>query len=326
MKFTKVVTAAVLALGASAIQIATPAVAADYPERPITMIVPWGAGGGTDTLARLLAEHMEQELDTRINVVNQTGGGGVVGHSAMAEADPDGYTIGLATVEFTTFRALNQADLGGDSYTGIRRIAKLPGGVTVSAAQPWETLEDFVEAVRNDPEGTYTGSGCNLGCSWHLALAGLLDKAGVDPNRMPWVPGTGGAQALQDVVSGGVTVYSGSLGEGKSMADGGLVKHLAVFNDERTVTAPDVPTVKEQMGFDWSAGSWFALVAPKDVPADVIAMLNKAVDAVEAKPEYQDFLNGRGFIVATEKGVDFDQLMKDEEARATVLIEKVGPK
>ena len=280
MKFTNLIAAAVIAFGTNTVSFATPAAAADYPERPITMIVPWGAGGGTDTLARVLAEHMEKELDTRINVVNQTGGGGVVGHSAMAEADPDGYTIGLATVEFTTFRALNQADLGGDSYTGIRRIAKLPGGVTVNADQPWENLSDFVEAVRNDPEGTYTASGCNLGCSWHLALAGMLDKAGVDPNRVPWVPSTGGAQALQDVVSGGVTVYSGSLGEGKSMADGGLVKYLAVFNDERTDAAPDVATVEEQLGFEWSAGSWFALVAPKDVPADIIEALNAAVDAL----------------------------------------------
>lgn len=326
MKFTSMIAGAAVVFGAGLAQLASPAMAQDYPERPITMIVPWGAGGGTDTLARLLAEHMEQELDTRINVINQTGGGGVVGHSAMADADPDGYTIGLATVEFTTFRALDQADLGGDSYTGIRRVAKLPGGVTVNADQPWENLEDFVEAVRNDPEGTYTASGCNLGCSWHLALAGMLDEAGVDPNRVPWVPGTGGAQALQDVVSGGVTVYSGSLGEGKSMSDGGLVKYLAVFNDERTEAAPDVPTVEEQLGFAWSAGSWFALVAPKDVPADVVEALNAAVDAVEAKPEYQDFLNGRGFIMATEQGAEFEDLMKAEEERAIALIEKVGPK
>ena len=131
---------------------------------------------------------------------------------------------------------------------------------------------------------------------------------------------------MQDVISGGVTVYSGSLGEGKSMADGGLVKYLAVFNDERTSAAPDVPTVKEQLGFDWSAGSWFALVAPKDVPAPIIEKLNAAVDAVEAKAEYTDFLSGRGFLIATEKGAAFEQLMKDEEARATALIKKVGPK
>ena len=326
MKFNKIIVAMVIALGTGAAQFATPVFAQTYPNRPITVIVPWGAGGGTDTLARILAEHMEDELDTRINVVNQTGGGGVVGHSAMAEATPDGYTIGLATVEFTTFRALNQADLGGDSYTGIRRIAKLPGGVTVSKDQPWATLKQFVEAIRSDPKGTYTASGCSLGCSWHLALAGMLDKAGIDPNRVPWVPSNGGAQALQDVVSGGVTLFSGSLGEGKSMEEGGLVKYLAIFNDERTDAASDVPTVGEQLGFDWSAGSWFALVAPKDVPKEIIETLNAAVDAVEVKPEYQEFLSSRGFIMTTEKGVDFEQMMKDEEARATALIKKVGPK
>ena len=154
----------------------------------------------------------------------------------------------------------------------------------------------------------------------------MLDKAGIDPNRVPWVPSNGGAQALQDVVSGGVTVFSGSLGEGKSMEEGGLVKYLAIFNDERTDAASDVPTVGEQLGFEWSAGSWFALVAPKNVPKEIIETLNAAVDAVEAKPEYQEFLSGRGFIMTTEKGVDFEQMMKDEEARATALIKKVGPK
>lgn len=301
------------------------AMAADqYPSRPITLIVPWGAGGGTDTLARTFAEELQKELKQTVNVVNQTGGGGVIGHSAISKARTDGYTLGVGTVEITTYRALGQADLGADSFTILRRLAALPGGITVNSKQPWATAADFVEDIRKQPETTYSASGCSLGCSWQLALAGLLDRSGIDPKRVRFIPSTGGAQALQEVVAGGVTVYPGSLGEGKSLVQADMVKQLVVMSGSRLPSEPNVPTVKEALGFDWEAGSWFVFLGPKDLPDALRKKIEAAAEKASRGESYRKFLKDRGFLALDEAPDQSKTIMLAEEENSKALIAKLG--
>jgi len=165
-------------VGAGLLTAAMPAYAQNYPERPITLIVPWGAGGGTDATGRMIAGLLQKELGQPVNVVNRTGGSGVVGHSAIANAKPDGYTIGIVTVEIGMMHWAGLTDLTGKDYTPIALYNYDAAGVQVRADSPWKTAGDFLAAARAEP-GKHKGSGTGQGGIWHLALAGMLNDAGI---------------------------------------------------------------------------------------------------------------------------------------------------
>src|SRR5436305_9114650 len=189
----------VFAIGALFIAVAAQAA---YPERPITLIVPWGAGGGTDATARIIGSLLEKEFGQPINVVNRTGGSGVVGHAAIAQAAPDGYTIGLITVEIGMMHWQGLTELSGASYTPIGLVNADPAGLQVRADAPYKNVNELVAAVKANP-GKFKASGTGQGGIWHLAVAGMLQDLKVDPASVPWVPSNGAAPGLQDLVAGG---------------------------------------------------------------------------------------------------------------------------
>src|SRR6476659_5042177 len=178
---------------------------AAYPERPITLIVPWGAGGGTDATARIIGTLLEKELKQPINVVNRTGGSGVVGHSAIAQSPADGYTIGLITVEIGMMHWQGLTDLKGSSYTPLGLVNADPSGVQVAADSPYKSVNELVAAIKANP-GKFKASGTGQGGIWHLAIAGMLQDLKVDPASVPWVPSGGAAPGLLDLVAGGVQI------------------------------------------------------------------------------------------------------------------------
>ncbi len=298
--------------------------AAAYPERPITLVVPWGAGGGTDTLARTFASQLEAELGQPINVVNRTGAGGVVGHSAIANARPDGYTVGMGTMEFTTYKPLGQSDITPGSFTLVCRLASLPAGITVRADSEYGSAADLLEAIKAEPEGTFTSSGSGVGGAWHLSVAGWLNSEGVDPLKVRFVPSRGGAPALADLVAGGISMFTGSLSEGLALEDAGEVKFLAVMHPERVETAPDTPTLEEATGSDWSSATWFAFVAPAGLPEPIEAALSEATQKVFASEDFQAFMAARGYVPAGECGEDFDTYAERVTGETTEVIEKLG--
>src|SRR5207247_177878 len=199
---------------------------AQYPQRPIQLIVPWGAGGGTDATARIIGTLLEKELGQPVNVVNRTGGSGVVGHQAIATAAPDGYTIGLITVEISMMHWVGLTDLNGTSYTPIGLVNMDPAGLQVRADAPYKNANELVAAIKANP-GKYKASGTGQGGIWHLAVAGMLQDLKVDPASVPWVPSNGAAPGLQDLVAGGVEIVPCSLPEARSLIDAGKVKSLA---------------------------------------------------------------------------------------------------
>ena len=241
---------------------------AAYPERPITIIVPWAAGGGTDATARIIGSLLEKELGQPVNVVNRTGGSGVVGHEAIAAAAPDGYTLGLATVEIGMlhWQGLTQRDY--KDYTPIALMNLDPAGVQVRADAPYKTVNDLLEDIKKNP-GKFKASGTGQGGIWHLAIAGMLESANIDPSTVRWVPSQGAAPGLQDLVAGGVEIVPCSLPEARSLIDAGRVKSIAIMNPERNPTFPNVPTLAEQTGSQWAIGAWRGIVGPKGMPADV---------------------------------------------------------
>jgi tripartite-type tricarboxylate transporter receptor subunit TctC len=196
--------------GLACLAAALPAAAQNYPVRPITMIVPWGAGGGTDAVARIVASLLEKDLGQPVTVVNRTGGSGVVGHAAIASAPADGYTIGLATVEIGMMHWQGLTQLTGASYTPIGLVNADPAGIQVRADSPYKNVNDLLAAIKANP-GKFKASGTGQGGIWHLAIAGLLLDQKIDPAALPWVPSNGAAPGLQDMVAGGVEVAPVSL-------------------------------------------------------------------------------------------------------------------
>lgn len=272
----------------------TSAALADYPERPLTMLVPWGAGGGTDATARIIANLLKEELGQPVNVINRTGGSGVVGHSAIANAKPDGYTIGVVTVEIGMMHWAGLTDLTWQDYTPIAIYNSDPAGVIVSADSEWNSLEEMLAAFAKEP-GKYKGSGTGQGGIWHLALAGMLNSAGMAPDAAPWVPSKGSAAGLQELVAGGVSVVTSSIVEASGLLSAGKVKALGVMSDERLPTFQDIPTLAEANGPAWELSAWRAVAAPKDIPDDARLRLEKAMEVVWNSAEFQAFMDGRGF-------------------------------
>ncbi|MBE0532819.1 MAG: tripartite tricarboxylate transporter substrate binding protein [Rhodospirillales bacterium] len=267
---------------------------AKYPERPIQIIIPWGAGGGTDATGRIIGTVLQKELGVPVNVVNRTGGQGVVGHSAIATADPDGYTLGVVTVEIAMMHWVGLTELSYKDYTPIGLYNADPAGVQVRADSPWKDVKDMLAAVKAAP-GKHKGSGTSQGGIWHLALAGMLRAGGLDPNAVPWVPSDGAASGLKELVASGVDIVTCSPTEAAPLTQAGKVKILAVMNDTRMDAFPDVPTLKEAAGFDWNIGAWRSLNGPKGLPKEVMDVLVPAFKKVVDSAEFKDFMAKRGF-------------------------------
>jgi tripartite-type tricarboxylate transporter receptor subunit TctC len=305
-----------------ALAIAGSALAA-YPERPIQLIVPWAAGGGTDATARIIGTLLEKELGQPVTVVNRTGGSGVVGHSAIAQAAPDGYTIGLITVEIGMMHWQGLTDLSGASYTPIGLVNADPAGVEVAADSPYKTINDLVAAVKANP-GKMKASGTGQGGIWHLALAGMLQDLKVDPAAVPWVPSNGAAPGLQDLVAGGVQIAPVSLPEARSLIDAGKVKSLAVMADKPSALYPNIPTLKAATGSNWTMAAWRGIAAPKNLPPEARDKLAAAIGKIVASKDYTEFMAQRGFGVIYAGPEDFGKFMAKSDADLGATMKAVG--
>jgi tripartite-type tricarboxylate transporter receptor subunit TctC len=296
---------------------------AAYPERPITLIVPWGAGGGTDATARIIGSLLEKELGQPVNVVNRTGGSGVVGHQAIASAAPDGYTIGIVTVEISMMHWQGLTDLSGASYTPIGLVNMDPAGLQVRADSPYKTANELVAAIKASP-GKLKASGTGQGGIWHLALAGMLKDLKVDPAAAPWVPSNGAAPGLQDLVAGGVEVVPCSLPEARSLIDAGKVRSLAIMADAPAALYPNVPTLKAATGSDWKIGAWRGIAAPKGIPAEARDKLVASLRKIVASKEYVDFMTSRVFGIIYQGPDDFAKFMAKADADLGATMKAVG--
>jgi tripartite-type tricarboxylate transporter receptor subunit TctC len=296
---------------------------AAYPERPITLIVPWAAGGGTDATARIVGSLLEKELGQPVNVVNRTGGNGVVGHEAIATASPDGYTIGLATVEIAMLHWQGLTQRSYKDFTPLALMNLDPAGVQVRSDAPYKTVSDLVEDIKKNP-GKFKASGTGQGGIWHLGIAGMLDSLGVNPSAVRWVPSQGAAPGLQDLVAGGVEIVPCSLPEARSLIEAGRVKSLAIMDAQRNPAFPNVPLLSEQTGSKWTIGAWRGMVGPKDLPADVSKRLVDAFDKIYKSQDYTGFMGQRGFGVRFAAGDDFLTFWTKSDEDLGAIMKKVG--
>ena len=310
-------------IAALLLSFAAAAANAQYPQRPVQLIVPWGAGGGTDATARIIGTLLERELKQPFNVVNRTGGSGVVGHQAIASAPADGYTLGLITVEITMMHHVGLTPLTYKDYTPIGLVNADPAGVNVRVDAPYKSVKDLLAAIKSNP-GKLKASGTGQGGIWHLAIAGLLKDQGIDPAALPWVPSNGAAPGLQDMVAGGVDVVPCSIPEARSMIDAGKVRALAIMDENPPALYPNLPTLKKELGTSWQIAAWRVIAAPKGIAAEAQKTLVGALKRVYDSKEYKEFMASRGFGVVWADPDGTTKFMAASDANLGAALKAVG--
>lgn len=305
-----------------ALSLGLPARAA-WPERPITLIVPWGAGGGTDAVARIIGAELEKDLKQPVNVVNRTGGSGVVGHQAIASGAPDGYTIGILTVEIGMMRHVGLTQLSGADYTPLALMNFDPNAVLVRTDSPIKTAADLLAAAKASP-GKLKASGTGQGGIWHLGLARWLVDNKLPGNAIAWVPSNGAAPGLQDLLAGGVDVVSCSLPEARALIEGGKVRPLVLLGSKPDGIFPQVPLYTDASGKMWNAGAWRGIAGPKGLPKDVADRLAASLKKIYDGAAYQDFLKARGFGALYAGASEFGSFMAEKDAESATVMKAVG--
>lgn len=296
--------------------------AASYPSKTVTLICPWSPGGGTDRLTRFMADQLQQELGQPFVVVNRTGGSGAVGHSAGALAKPDGHTLTMATFELSTMHHMGISDLTWENYAPILQINADAAAILVRTDSPWQTLDEFLAAVKADP-GKITMSGTATGGAWDLARAGLQLAAGIPVPDVRWIPSKGSAPSIVDLLGGHVDAVCCSVPEAVTQIEAGELRALAVMSSERLAAYPDIPTARES-GHAWDAVAWRGLVAPKDTPAEVIAAVQAAAERIVASPAFADFMSKNGFATKVRVGDAFSAFLAAQDSQWQDVITSAG--
>jgi tripartite-type tricarboxylate transporter receptor subunit TctC len=307
---------------AAASLLAVPAQAA-FPDRPITLIVPWAAGGGTDAVARQIAMMLERDLKQPVNVVNRIGGSGVVGHSAIAGATPDGYTIGMITLEINMMHWVGLTTLTSDQFTHFALMNTDAAAIHVKSDSPFKTVKELFAHIKANPNKV-VASGSGQGGSWHLALAGLMQADGISPQSIRWVPSTGAATALTDLAAGGVEFVSCSMPEAEALIKAGRVRSLTVMSGKRLANYPDVPTVDEATGHKWHKGVWRAMVGPKGMAKEIATQYETLLKKIYDSSEFQEFMAKRGFDMAWMGSAEFAEFLKKDDAEIGTILKSLG--
>lgn len=256
---------------------------ANYPDRPVQMIVAYSAGGGTDIAARTLAPFIGKYLDGDVTVVNKPGAGGEVGFTELAQAKPDGYTIGfINTPNMVTIPIQRKTRYELESFTPISNVVYDPGGMQVRSDSDIQTVSDLVEYAKANPSAVTYGT-TGIGSDDHLAMLALERQTGT---KMTHVPFPGSSAVRSALLGGHITLGVFNMGEAAALLKENQVKSLGQMGETRWEVTSDVPTFKEQ-GFDIVQGSSRGIAAPAGVPDDIIKKLATAVKKAIEDPEFQ---------------------------------------
>ncbi|MCX7506488.1 Bug family tripartite tricarboxylate transporter substrate binding protein [Delftia tsuruhatensis] len=305
-------------LGASALAATGPLFAQSWPERPITFICPWPAGGTADQSMRALCTVAGKLLGQPIAVENRAGASGMIGAKALASARADGYTIGQIPISVTRFSQLGslQADPRKD-YTYIARTSGQTFGIAVPAHSPFKTLKDFVAAAKARP-GQVTYAHAGVGGATHVGMEEFAGVAGIQLNHVPY---KGGAEALQGVLGGHVDALADSSSWAPHV-EAGKLRLLATWGEQRTARFKDVPTLRE-CGYDVVVDAPNGIGAPRGLDPAVAARLREAFRAAVASPEFKSVAEKLDAPLLYLDGPDYEKYVNTVYRKETVLIDKL---
>ena len=300
------------------------AAAATYPERTIKIVVPFAPGGGTDVVARTLAQEMARDLGVSVIIENKPGAGTILGTQAVATSDPDGYTLLMGTFANAVNPSL-QAKLPYDHDRDLAPVALIARSfniVVVNPTSPYHSIADLIAAARAEPDklsyGTY-----GTGTSAHLAGELFKHMARVNLTTVPY---KGAAPAITDLIGGQIHVMFTTVASAASLVEAGQLRALAVTSVERSPAFPQLPTVSEAGVPGYDAEAWYGLFVPAKTPSDIIARLNRsAATAVQAE-SFRKLSTNEGLVVVAAPPSELDRLFREERARWRKVIEDAGIK
>jgi tripartite-type tricarboxylate transporter receptor subunit TctC len=296
-----------------------------WPDKPISIIVPFPAGGGTDTFARPLAAQLERQMNARIIIDNRGGAGGTVGASAAAKAAPDGYTFFIGAAHHAIAPALYpKLDYSIETdFIPIGVIAQPPQVVVVNPAKVQaKTLKEFIDFAKANP-GKLNYASAGNGTTHHLA--GELFKL-LSGTQIVHVPYRGAGPAMQDLVAGQVDVMFDGLGSSAAQINGGALRALALAASERSATIPEVPTAAQAGLNGYEVATWYALFAPRGTPAPIIERMSAELRKALASDAIKESWGKSGSTIPTLMGADFGKFVSSEVARWGKVVKDAGVK
>lgn len=288
-----------------------------FPSRPIEMVIPTAAGGGTDISLRMLAEIVEPILGQKVVVVNKTGGGGTVGMSVIVQAKPDGYTIGgLWNAPLTMTPHMLPAPYKTSDYAAVTLVTASPTILCVKAAFPANDGKAFIEEVRKNPN-KYTYGNDGVGGTIQLATERVFSKLGVKARPIPFA---GAGETLKAFLGDHIDIYGGSIPPILPYVKDKSAKCLMVTSAERNATVPEAAGLADLGAPNEATVLWRGIIAPKAVPPDRLAVLQKAFSEAAQSSKFKDFMQKRGEEAKGSSSADFRKLIDSEyEAMSNVM-------
>jgi len=295
----------------------------DFPTKGISVICPWGAGGGTDACLRALCDAMTKGMGQTLTVDNRTGGG-IIGHQAIADDTPDGYTIGMITFELATYKPLGSSELTWEDYDLLCRVNTDAATVTVNAEWAQSNnitdLQSYIDYCLAHPGEVQMGGSSNASV-WHIAGGYLMNETGIDIQMITYEEGA--ATAVQNAASGFIQGVTVSMAEARSFIESGHLICLGVMDEERNPVFPDVPTCKEQ-GFNVTYFTQRGMGVPKGTDPAVLQVLRDACAAAVEDPDFISFMENNGQAISYLNAEDYAAFLKQSATDVAAAMEALG--
>ena len=295
-----------------------------YPERIVRIVVPFAPGGGTDVIARTLAQEMAKDLGATVIIENKPGAGTIIGTQAVATSEPDGYTLLMGTFANAVNPSLN-AKLPYDphkDFAPVALIARSFNIVVVNPKSPFQSIADLIAAAKAEPDKLSYGT-FGTGTSAHLAGELFKNMAKVNLTMVPY---KGAAPGITDLIGGQIQVMFTTVASAASLIAGGQLRALAVTSAERSPAFPQLPTVAEAGVPGYAAESWYGLFAPAKTPADVIDRLNKSAALAVQSEAFKRLGVNEGLVMVAGPPQELDRYVRGEEERWRKVIQDAGIK
>ncbi|MDR3333435.1 MAG: tripartite tricarboxylate transporter substrate binding protein [Treponema sp.] len=288
-----------------------------YPTKNITMICPWAAGGGTDAVLRALSAAAAKQLGVSITVENKTGGAGAIGHAAIKNAKPDGYTVGMITFELNSLPQQGLIDFTYTDFDPLIRVNSDAATLTVKADAPYNTIAEFVAYCKENP-GTVSIGNSAPGSVWHIGAGLLANETGIQVKHIAF---EGAAPAVTALAGGHIQAVSVSLAEVKSQLDAGNVKCLGIMDTQRSFLYPNIPTFIES-GYNITYSTWRGLALPKGTDPAIKKVLIDAFTAAMNDPDFVSQAQNLNLNLAYLSSDDFTAFLKDNFEAVTKTLKE----
>ncbi|MFC3212282.1 tripartite tricarboxylate transporter substrate binding protein [Planomicrobium okeanokoites] len=277
-----------------------------YPNKQIQLMLPWGAGGDSDVIARTINKYLEEELDVKIVVTNMGGGGGTIGAQEFMKQNPDGYSMLAGHDSIAVSHLMGKADFSYDDFEPVSLMTTANQLIATNVANDWENMQDVVDELKENPESISFGA--SIGSTTHIVPLGIMDSQDVKFNIVAY---EGTAQRTQALLGNHLDLGSTTIPAAKEYMKANQLKMLGIASEERNPALPDIPTLKEQ-GIDFVNATNRGYFFPKDTPQEIVDVMDEALKNVAENPEFIKEMEAMGVDVNYKDTEEYTNYLEDD--------------